>query len=120
MQLDQAATPGFSGPRRDTGSTARNREYRRRRREGLVIVPIEVKNEEIDTLVARGLVRQGEREDSPGWGGPDDLPQETGCFNTIEYHARKDGSMRFRVLGINEVPSAEDEPSSSALSEHRT
>ena len=63
MQLDQAATPGFSGPRRDTGSTARNREYRRRRREGLVIVPIEVKNEEIDTLVARGLVRQGERED---------------------------------------------------------
>jgi broad specificity phosphatase PhoE len=36
-------------------------------------------------------------------GRPDELPQETGCLNTIEYHIEKGGSLRWRVLSVNKV-----------------
>jgi broad specificity phosphatase PhoE len=35
----------------------------------------------------------------PGLGDPDQLPQETGCFNTLDY---RDG--RWMVVSVNEVP----------------
>ena len=43
----------------------------------------------------------------PSFGAPDDLPQETGCFNTMERHRKQDRSFEWRVLTINEIPHGE-------------
>jgi len=45
----------------------------------------------------------------PALGAPDDLSQETACFNTIEYHLHEDGSLNWRVLSVNEVVHEEDQ-----------
>jgi broad specificity phosphatase PhoE len=39
----------------------------------------------------------------PGLGAPDELPQETGCFNTIHCHAGA-GSLTWSVVSVNELP----------------
>jgi broad specificity phosphatase PhoE len=41
----------------------------------------------------------------PGLGDPDEVPQENGCFNTLEL---RDG--RWAVLTVNELPAGGDEP----------
>lgn len=43
-------------------------------------------------------------------GAPADLPQDTGCFNTIEYEVQEDGAVKFRVLSVNEVVHLNDPP----------
>jgi len=32
------------------------------------------------------------------------LPQETGCFNVVQYHKAGDGHARWQVLSVNEIP----------------
>jgi hypothetical protein len=44
-------------------------------------------------------------------GDPDDLPQETGCFNTIEYRLQGNGSVKWRVLSVNEAAQGEGKTS---------
>lgn len=49
--------------RRGTGSTERSRHWRRRKAEGLRLLPsIEIKKAEVDLLVAKGLLREDERD----------------------------------------------------------
>ena len=40
----------------------------------------------------------------PGLGDPDRVPQETGCFNTLEYHQQAGGTLRWVVVKVNEIP----------------
>jgi broad specificity phosphatase PhoE len=40
----------------------------------------------------------------PGLGAPDDLAQETGCFNTLECHKQANGQLSWSLLSINQVP----------------
>jgi len=40
----------------------------------------------------------------PGLGSPDDLAQETGCFNVLECTRAVAGASTWRALSINEVP----------------
>jgi broad specificity phosphatase PhoE len=44
----------------------------------------------------------------PSLGAPGDLAQDTGSFNTIEYDLQEDGSVKWRVLSVNEVVREED------------
>lgn len=41
----------------------------------------------------------------PGLGHPDSLAQHTGCFNAIECRQGAGGSVSWRVLRVNEIPS---------------
>ena len=50
-------------PRPVSASTLRNREYRRRRQEGLTIIPVEVRAEEIAIMVEKRLIPERERRD---------------------------------------------------------
>jgi len=46
---------------------------------------------------------------SPVLGDPDLVPQETGCFNTLDYLGAQAGTPRWSVVRVNEVPgSGED------------
>jgi len=40
----------------------------------------------------------------PALGLPDEIPQDTGCFNTIVCDMSADGPVRWRVLNVNELP----------------
>jgi broad specificity phosphatase PhoE len=46
----------------------------------------------------------------PSLGAPGDLPQDTGCFNTIEYEVQGGGSVKWRVLSVNQVVHETDPP----------
>jgi broad specificity phosphatase PhoE len=41
----------------------------------------------------------------PGLGDPTSVPQETGCFNTLEYQRTASTVVRWAVLNVNQVPS---------------
>ena len=87
-QSDQAAALDASpAPRRPTGSTLRNREFRRRRKEGLTIIPVEVRQEEIAIMVERKLIHERERGDK--------LAVVAGLYRILDaaFAAIEDGSL---------------------------
>ena len=58
-----AVAPIPPARRRGAGSAARSRRWRRRKADGLLLLPsIEIKKAEIDLLVAKGLLREDERD----------------------------------------------------------
>lgn len=60
--MDQTHKP----PRRQLSSSPgarRTRAYRKRLRSGLQFIPVPVDVSDIDTLVAKGLLKEGERHD---------------------------------------------------------
>ncbi len=45
-----------------------------------------------------------------GLGQPDQVPQETGCFNVLDCHHKASGDMRWHVVLINQIPPEVAEP----------
>ncbi|MGO9657982.1 MAG: histidine phosphatase family protein [Acidimicrobiales bacterium] len=55
-----------------------------------------VSHQAVNRIVLVGL--------DPGLGPPDELPQETGCFNTIQCYAEPGGRLTWDVLSVNKLP----------------
>jgi hypothetical protein len=57
-----------------------------------------VSHQAVNRIVLAGL--------DPGLGAPEEVPQETGCFNTILCHGGAGSQLTWRVVSVNELPPA--------------
>lgn len=53
----------------------------------------------------------------PGLGRPDQVPQDTGCFNILDCHRETGGDRRWDVVRINHVPPEVAEPMARLVSD---